>query len=75
MYQKQKSSTRRYAAPLHPWSGVLSVIQPRVDDRGNLEGHAQQMVTAQMAMAMRDDPPHALQLALMLAYQRGRKVR
>ena len=57
---------------LHPMSGVLSVIRPHATAGGKLTGVAGDMVNARMAIAMRDNPTGALQLALMLAYRRRR---
>ena len=53
-------------------TGVLAVIHPRVYQRGSVETHAREMVAARMALALRDNPPQALQLAMLQAYERGR---
>ena len=66
---------QRTAPTLFSMTGVLAVVHPHVERRGTLEAHAQEMVAARMALSFREDPPHALQLALMQAYQRGRKRR
>ena len=42
-------------------TGVLAVIHPRVYQRGSVQTHAREMVAARMALAMRDNPPQALQ--------------
>ena len=66
---------QRVAPTLFSMTGVLAVVHPHVPRRGTLEAHAREMVAARMALSFREDPPHALQLALMQAYQRGRKVK
>jgi len=68
------SKRRGHEAERHPLTGVLAVIQPRRPGRGSLDATARDLVAARMAIAMRDDPPRALQLALMQAFQRGRKL-
>ena len=70
-YQAKQTPIR---PSLHPKSGVLAVIQPHVIGRGTLESAAREMVAARMALAMRNDPPEALHLALMQAYQRQSRV-
>ena len=56
-------------------TGVLAVIHPRVPGRGTAASHAREMVAAHFALAMRENPPQALHLALMAAYNRGRHRR
>ena len=60
-----KQSRDRHRPSLHPLSGVLAVIQPHVTGRGTLESATREMVVGRMALAMRNDPPEALQLALV----------
>ena len=67
--------SQRVAPTLFSMTGVLAVVHPHVQRRGTLDSHAREMVAARMALSVREDPPHALQLALMQAYQRGRKMR
>ena len=74
MLSRAQISVNRVGSALSPWSGVLAVVQPHVDRRGTLDSFAHEMVAARMAVALREDPPKALQLALMQAYQRGRRV-
>ena len=69
---RQKS---RVLPSLTSMTGVLAVVHPRVYQRGSVETHARVMVAAQMALAMRENPPQALQLALMQLYERGRHRR
>jgi hypothetical protein len=69
---RQAKRFDRNRPSLHPLSGVLGVIQPRVDRRGSLASAVQEMANARMALALRDDPPEALQLALLQAYRRHR---
>ena len=69
------SQYERQRSVFHPMSGVLGVIQPITDQRSTLESVARNMLTARMAIAVRDNPPQALQLALMQAYQRHRRLR
>jgi hypothetical protein len=59
---------------LHPLSGILGVIQPHIPNRGTLASAAREMARARMALAIRDNPPEALQLALLQAYQRHRPM-
>lgn len=67
-----RPAQKRSRHALDPMSGVLSVIRPHAGNRGSVRDVAHEMVAARMALAMREDPPHALQLALMQAYQRNR---
>ena len=62
----------RNRAPYHPLNGILGVIQPHIKHRGNIDGATAQMANARMALALRDDPPHAVQMALLQAYRRHR---
>jgi hypothetical protein len=65
-------SSERNRPSIHPLSGVLGVVQPRVDNRGSLSSTVIEMANARMALALRNDPPEALQLALLQAYRRHR---
>ncbi len=68
-------SIKRYARnrpSIHPLNGILSVIQPRLDNRGSLASTVIEMANARMALALRDNPPEALQLALLQASRRHR---
>jgi hypothetical protein len=69
---RQTKLQHRNRPSLHPMSGVLGVIQPRVQNRGTLASTVLEMANARMALALRDDPPAALQLALLQAYRRHR---
>jgi hypothetical protein len=66
------SRLERNRPSIHPLSGVLGVIQPRVQNRGSLASTVLEMANARMALALRDDPPAALQMALLQAYRRHR---
>ncbi len=72
MLRHPMNSRDRDRPSLHPMSGVLGVIQPRVSGRGTIASAAQEMARARMALALRDNPPQALQLALLQAYRRHR---
>ncbi len=73
MLRRQMNARDRDRPSLHPMSGVLGIIQPRVAHRGTIASAAQEMARARMALALRDDPPQALQLALLQAYRRHRR--
>ena len=75
MRLKSNAAKSRALPSLTSMTGVLAVIHPRVYQRGSVASHATVMVAAQMALAMRENPPQALQLALMAAYNRGRNRR
>ena len=55
--------------------GVMGVIQPHASDRGSIDQYVPIMAVGRMALALRDDPPQALQLALLRAFQRGSRRR
>jgi hypothetical protein len=69
---RQANRSDRNRPSIHPLSGVLGVIQPRVENRGSLASTVIEMANARMALALRNDPPEALQLALLQAYRRHR---
>ena len=74
MLSRSQISINRHGSALSPRSGVLAVVQPHIERRSRLASFAHEMVAARMAVALRENPPQALQLALMQAYQRGRRV-
>jgi hypothetical protein len=64
------SSKNAQKAAYGSFGGVLGVIQPHVTNRGSLASAAHEMVAGRMALALRDNAPEALPLALLQAYRR-----
>jgi hypothetical protein len=64
------SSKNAQNAAYGSFGGVLGVIQPHVTNRGSLASAVHEMVAGRMALAIRNNTPDALPLALLKAYNR-----